>query len=81
MMMNTAVFDHATPSLVELARTARVAAEKAGGNLVVEQCPIDVKSTLDVWGSVGESLKVMRGLKEQYDPGRVLNPGRFVGGI
>ena len=73
--------DHATPTLVELARTARVATEKAGGTLVIEQCPVDVKSTLDVWGSVGESLEVMRRLKEQYDPGRALNPGRFVGGI
>ncbi|MGH7251777.1 MAG: FAD-linked oxidase C-terminal domain-containing protein [Nitrospiraceae bacterium] len=24
---------------------------------------------------------MMRGLKEQFDPQRILNPGRFVGGI
>ena len=37
------------------------------------------KSGLDVWGRPPETLDVMRALKEQFDPGRVLNPGRFVG--
>ena len=40
-----------------------------------------VLSTADVWDDVGEPVAIMRRLKEQYDPERVLNPGRFVGGI
>jgi len=39
------------------------------------------KAGLDVWGREPETLAVMRALKEQFDPGRVLNPGRFVGFI
>jgi FAD/FMN-containing dehydrogenase len=27
------------------------------------------------------SLALMRGLKDAFDPRRVLNPGRFVGGL
>ena len=48
---------------------------------MIERCPADVKARFDVWDDVGETVEVMRRLKEQYDAGRVLNPGRFVGGI
>ena len=51
------------------------------GYTVVERCPSPVKAHLNVWGEPGESLALMRRLKEQMDPGRILNPGRFVGGI
>ena len=46
----------------------------------VSQSP-EVKAGVDVWGSVGDAFPLMRGLKEQFDPGRILNPGRFVGGL
>ena len=36
---------------------------------------------LDAWGSPGDSLPLMRAVKEQFDPKGTLNPGRFVGGI
>jgi len=36
---------------------------------------------VDVWGPVGDAYPLMRGLKEQFDPERILNPGRFVGGL
>jgi glycolate oxidase FAD binding subunit len=34
-----------------------------------------------VFGDVGASLPLMRRVKERFDPGRTLSPGRFVGGI
>ena len=60
---------------------ARGATHRLGGHLVIERCPREVKSRLDVWDEVGEPLAVMRRMKEQYDPRRILNPGRFVGSI
>jgi glycolate oxidase FAD binding subunit len=36
---------------------------------------------LDAWGSVPATLATMRALKARFDPGGVLAPGRFVGGI
>ena len=54
---------------------------KAGGRMIIERCPAQVKPSFDVWDDVGGSLAVMRSLKKQYDPKGVLNPGRFVGGI
>ena len=56
-------------------------ARTAGGTAIVERCPPELKSGLDVWGGVGDSLAIMRRLKAQYDPRGTLNPGRFVGGI
>jgi len=33
------------------------------------------------WGEEPATLPVLRAIKQQFDPERVLNPGRFVGGI
>lgn len=43
--------------------------------------PPDWKRGLDVWGRQPETLDLMRALKQEFDPDRVLNPGRFVGFI
>ena len=61
--------------------SAREAAHHLEGRMVIEQCPADVRPGIDVWDDVGEPISIMRRLKEQYDPRRLLNPGRFVGGI
>ena len=55
--------------------------EARGGSLVVLRCPLEVKAKLDVWGSSGDALPVMKSIKAQFDPAGVLNPGRFIGGI
>ena len=62
-------------------RTTVDAVRGGGGRVVIERCPPEIKDGLDVWDGVGESVAIMRRLKEQYDPKGVLNPGRFVGGI
>lgn len=68
-------------ALAKALSMTREAAMRLDGSAVFEQCPTGLKESLDVWGDVGDSLAIMRRMKEQYDPGRVLNPGRFVGGI
>jgi glycolate oxidase FAD binding subunit len=53
-----------------------------GGSLVVERGPTALRTSVDPWGPVPPpSLALMRGLKQEFDPQRTLNPGRFVGGI
>ncbi len=51
------------------------------GTLVVQRCPTALKETLDVWGEIPDALPLMQKIKEKFDPERILNPGRFVGGI
>jgi glycolate oxidase FAD binding subunit len=48
------------------------------GYLVVESAPPSFKARFDCWGDVGPQAEVMAGLKREFDPRRVLNPGRFV---
>jgi len=69
------------PTLAGTVADLRARAVHAGGSLVVERCPAELKAAVDVWGDVGPALRVMRTLKETFDPSGVLNPGRFVGGI
>jgi glycolate oxidase FAD binding subunit len=59
----------------------RDAAANVGGNLIVESAPTALKHQVDVWGSVGHSLELMKKIKASLDPVGLLNPGRFVGGI
>ncbi len=52
------------------------------GTLIVESCPPSLKRKIDVFGeppSFGPSFRLMRRVKEQFDPGGVLSPGRFAG--
>jgi glycolate oxidase FAD binding subunit len=65
------------PAFVERLREA---ANQFGGAVVILDAPVEVKETVDVWGPV-RGLDLMRRVKEQFDPNRVLSPGRFVGGI
>lgn len=58
----------------------REAARACGGHATVLRAPPRLKASLDVWGPV-PGLELMRRLKAEFDPGRRLAPGRFVGGI
>ena len=50
--------------------------ESKGGSLVIL-----TPSSLDAWGSPGDTLPLMRAVKQQFDPNQILNRGRFVGGL
>jgi len=54
---------------------------KAGGNLVVQRAPTDLKAALPVWGEQGPDLPLMKRIRAEIDPAGLMNPGRFaVGG-
>jgi glycolate oxidase FAD binding subunit len=65
----------AAGQLMELRREL----EDAGGSLMVLKQPAESK--LDCWGTLPDSLPLMREIKRRFDPERILNPGRFLGGI
>jgi glycolate oxidase FAD binding subunit len=47
---------------------------------VVVWAPPRVREAVDVWGPV-PSLRLMRAVKDQFDPEHRMAPGRFAGGI
>jgi glycolate oxidase FAD binding subunit len=59
----------------------RLCVEQGKGALVLEVAPPDLKRDVDVWGDRPASFALMRRLKDELDPKRVLNPGRYVGGL
>ena len=52
----------------------------ARASAVVVRAPAPVRDLVDMWGPV-PALSLMRALKEQFDPGHLMAPGRFAGGI
>jgi glycolate oxidase FAD binding subunit len=63
---------------VETVRDARAAAESAGGSLVFMAGPAETRREAGAWGSSPPTLELMQRLKNAFDPGHTLNPGRFV---
>ena len=59
----------------------RMWAEGSGGALVVTDAPVGGLDGLDPWGSPPPGMEIQRRLIAQFDPGRVLNPGRLPGGL
>jgi glycolate oxidase FAD binding subunit len=52
-----------------------------GGSLIIERAPPELKREVDVWGEPKGDFALMQRLKREFDPGRTLNRGRFLGGI
>jgi glycolate oxidase FAD binding subunit len=67
-------------AVAALVQHLRVASSGFDGQVVVLDAPDDVRDRVDLWGPV-QALGLMRAVKERFDPGRLLSPGRFVGGI
>jgi glycolate oxidase FAD binding subunit len=53
--------------------------EAAGGFLSVLVAEEDVKGALDVWGMRGNGADLMGAVRQEFDRGKVLSPGRFGG--
>jgi glycolate oxidase FAD binding subunit len=46
--------------------------------VTILSAPAPWKAGIDIWGRPPDGIAVMRALREQFDPGRTINPGRFV---
>jgi glycolate oxidase FAD binding subunit len=60
----------------------RALVAEVGGSVVIARGPVELRRSVDPWGPIEPAaLALMRALREEFDPGRVLNPGRYVGGL
>jgi glycolate oxidase FAD binding subunit len=70
------------PAAGRLVTALRDAAAALGGHVVVHAGPPALRTEVDPWGPVDPGpFALMRALKDEFDARRVLNPGRFVGGL
>lgn len=51
--------------------------ESGGGSLAL----MSRRDGIDAWGTPGDTLPLMRAIKQRFDPRGTLNPGVFLGGI
>jgi glycolate oxidase FAD binding subunit len=66
---------------VEVLALLRAQAESLGGALVLEAAPSALKTSFDAWGATRGDFQLMRRLKAEMDPGGLLSPGRYLGGL
>jgi glycolate oxidase FAD binding subunit len=59
----------------------RMAIVPHDGSAVVLSAPNELRDELDHWGPVPDSFALMTRVKDQFDPGRRLSPGRLLGGL
>lgn len=52
-----------------------------GGHAIVRHAPLSFRRHLDVWGNPPAYMPLLEGIKRTIDPDRMVNPGRFIGGI
>jgi glycolate oxidase FAD binding subunit len=71
-----AASDHSTG-----AEDLRAWAESIGGALVMVDRPPGGADSLDPWGAPPPGLEIQRRLIAQFDPARIINPGRLPGGL
>ena len=59
----------------------RQSAMAVQGNLIIQTAPPELKRRIDVWGDIGDTLGLMKQVKDRFDAEGLLNPGRFVSNI
>ena len=55
--------------------------DQVATSVQLHDAPATWKAGRDIWRPSAETLDVMQSLKDEFDPKRVLNPGRFAGSI
>jgi glycolate oxidase FAD binding subunit len=78
---NSAALDPEADRAARCVSRLRAEAFALRGSLFVTQGSSLLPVGFDPWGDVGPALELMRRIKERFDPNRILNPGRFVGGL
>ena len=55
---------------------------EVGGSVVIARGPLELRKAVDPWGPIEPgAFALMGALRDEFDRNRVLNPGRYVGGL
>ena len=81
-MLRVVVGGATAPETAAVTARIRALVDEVGGSVVVARGSVELRRAVDPWGPVEpQALALMRALRDEFDPGRVLNPGRYVGGL
>ncbi|MFZ0821555.1 MAG: FAD-binding oxidoreductase [Candidatus Acidiferrales bacterium] len=72
------------PNAGRFARAAQEvfhACAEIGAKARIEWAPVELKRAVNVWGEARPDFELMRRVKHVFDPGNILSPGRFAGGV
>jgi glycolate oxidase FAD binding subunit len=76
----TVAFSATPENLAILTEDLRSRLRAHGGGAVLLRRGL-LPHSIDSWGDPPPAIELMRAIKHEFDPNRILNPGRFVGGI
>ncbi len=76
----TVAFSATPENLATLTNDLRSRLRAHGGSAVLLRRGL-LPHSVDSWGDPPPAIELMRAIKKEFDPARILNPGRFVGGI
>jgi glycolate oxidase FAD binding subunit len=69
-------------AMADIATRLRAWVAAVGGSVVVARGSVELRRAVDPWGAIEPgAFALMRALRDEFDPRRVLNPGRYVGGL
>jgi glycolate oxidase FAD binding subunit len=69
------------PELVSCSRELLDLCVASGAIPMIERCPLELKSMLNIWPPARTEVEIAKRLKSVFDPQGILSPGRFRGGI
>jgi len=71
--------ESAVPVAARVVERLRDAVADAGGHVMIRRASAAVRRAVNPWGPIEPGpLAIMQALRDEFDPRRVLNPGRFV---
>lgn len=73
-------FNAEDESAVAVIEKLRAEVVRMSGTLFIERASTTVRRRADAWGEV-ETAGLVKSIKEKFDPGSLLNPGKFVAGL